>query len=69
MLISIGYGSNIGIHENCDKNNSSYVYEGNETHFVFGLPNGMKTEQGRTYLAGSHKFSVKELEVFQVSGL
>ena len=56
-----GNGSDLAIHENCNKNNYSYSCLG-DTYEDPKEP-GVNKEY---FLAGSYEFTVKEMEIYQV---
>ena len=55
-----GGNCDLAIDDSCNNNNQSYSDLGNSYNF----PNGFNTEKAKTYLAGSYKFIVSEIEVF-----
>ena len=65
-LIWLGISGDIAISDKSNKENNSHCY-GHATG-TFGFPKGMKaaSDEVRKYLAGAHKFLVKEIEVFEI---
>jgi hypothetical protein len=65
--LKLGAGPDIYIANNSDSNNESYSNLGRTYQPQPGVT--AETEQAKEHLAGSHKFKVKEIEVFQVQYL
>ena len=55
-------GCDLAISNDCNINNSSFSHLGS----CYELPNGLTyaSDESKSYLAGSHNFSVSEFEVF-----
>ena len=64
FLVVFGAGTDIYVADNCNNNFSS----GSNLGGTFTLPPGVKfeSEEARTYLAGSYKFKVSEIETYLV---
>ena len=58
------FGYDILLYDQCNNNGSSYSNFGT----TYKAPDGMVqgSEDANNYLAGSHSFTVKEIEVFKV---
>lgn len=64
-LLGFGFGGgDIWINNNCKSNNYSYSYLGTD----FELPIGIAKDSNKanSYLAGSHRFKVLEIETFAI---
>jgi hypothetical protein len=59
-----GNGHDIILYNDCNNNNNSFCNLGS----TYEVPEGLtyNTDLAKNYMAGSYKFKVKEIEVFQV---